>query len=564
MAEGVFIASSSIDYCERNNKVDPVPCEKKMVVTLSVDAGQDAGVEEVVLVREASDKTRDDDKRVVEFEPIYLTTKKTRVRYHYPLFYERNFNAKPYEEQIPTSLFDPCVDKPGSSKATCGIAHDNYQKPIPFSEGFCCNCGACQLAGICPSDSRGLGSCNIFQTTGSASCLRLGELWYSGYNIGQGTAWYRLHVTLRDEVDNNSAASTRGSATMSLGPDQPADFSEKFGAWARLVGDFVPPEMPLDLTGKMLFTPATPRRHERVIAGSREWMFLDKHLVSLQGRECNKIGVSYEGFVTQGSRCVSRPGTCLADQLEDYRQRDVVAEAHGRRGKYMARLFGDMYTGGTRNTSSPYIAFWLRGSLSTMVTITINADSLRYVQSVSPGTILRIKLMNKTVFSYTRSGVVSVTVLNTGRAESQYFLAVRNCSVGVHPIAAQTINIPSGHNATCLFDLYVQEDVMTPNVKCHVELRDARGNVTDTSLFYLRLMPVNRTSGSQGREAPDGQGASVRVQRERQCSRCSWYNLFCYLSAHCWWQPAVYAAAIMGVLILVQLLMGGGSVPKQR
>ncbi|KAH8606383.1 hypothetical protein ERJ75_001535800 [Trypanosoma vivax] len=116
MAEGVFIASSSIDYCERNNKVDPVPCEKKMVVTLSVDAGQDAGVEEVVLVREASDKTRDDDKRVVEFEPIYLTTKKTRVRYHYPLFYERNFNAKPYEEQIPTSLLTPVLTSPGLRK----------------------------------------------------------------------------------------------------------------------------------------------------------------------------------------------------------------------------------------------------------------------------------------------------------------------------------------------------------------------------------------------------------------------------------------------------------------
>ncbi|CBH16208.1 hypothetical protein, conserved [Trypanosoma brucei gambiense DAL972] len=562
--EAALVASSSIEYCERSSKLEPFPCEKKMVVTLSVGGGQKAGVEEVVLLREAVDKTGDEKGKRVEFEPVRMVTTESPVRYRYPIYYIRNFNAKPYEQRLRTSASSWCDDSSNPGSATCGVARDRRGDVIPYSQGFCCLCGACALSGICNPTSRSVGTCSVTGDTGMASCLRFSDLWYGGYTIGRGVVWYELQVKLSSGNNSTGGGSTGSKEfTMSLGPDKLTATSTEFGASARLIGDFAPPEMPLDLSGKMLFIPSEPRGHERVGAGYNEWIIVDTHLVSIRGTECNKVGVSYEGFATQGSRCDAYPGACLANQLEDYRDRDLEAETKGERGKYMARFFAPLGFDPLANASAPAVSYQASGTLSTIVTITISADKLNFVLSVSSGVIVGATVSGKVVHSYSRGSTITVTVLNTGDIEAQYTVVVGECTVNVQPMVAQTVYIPPKGSAQRRFTLIVQDSI-EGEAKCNATLRNARGDVVDTRAISFGVKALKPSNGSQGGSTSENGGYSEEAKGESQCQQCSWFNLLCFLRHRCWWQPLVYVLPSVTLLMLLRRFLESQSRSRPR
>jgi len=51
----------------------------------------------------------------------------------------------------------------------------------------------------------------------------------------------------------------------------------------------------------------------------KQWMILRDNFFTLDGNECNKIGISYSGFRNQpGQKCNEPQNTCLASQIKDY------------------------------------------------------------------------------------------------------------------------------------------------------------------------------------------------------------------------------------------------------
>jgi hypothetical protein len=48
------------------------------------------------------------------------------------------------------------------------------------------------------------------------------------------------------------------------------------------------------------------------------WMLLERVLFTLDGLECNKIGVGYEAFRSQPNFCSSPLDSCLGDQLSKF------------------------------------------------------------------------------------------------------------------------------------------------------------------------------------------------------------------------------------------------------
>lgn len=54
-----------------------------------------------------------------------------------------------------------------------------------------------------------------------------------------------------------------------------------------------------------------------------KWMFIAKEAVTLDGSQCDKIGVSYEAFQNQGNKCGMIIGSCLKNQLEDFNAEDL-------------------------------------------------------------------------------------------------------------------------------------------------------------------------------------------------------------------------------------------------
>lgn len=56
------------------------------------------------------------------------------------------------------------------------------------------------------------------------------------------------------------------------------------------------------------------------------WMLLERLRFTLDGVECNKVGVSYEAFSAQPNFCASPVLTCLHNQLWHYHEVSLSTE----------------------------------------------------------------------------------------------------------------------------------------------------------------------------------------------------------------------------------------------
>lgn len=186
------------------------------------------------------------------------------------------------------------------------------------------------------------------------------------------------------------------------------------GITARLIGDFASYEQPLELSHSMLFVPLPSRTEPSVIRSISDWVILPQSKVTLDGRECNKVGVSYEAHYFQGNKCNGEANSCLNDQLDDYVKYDKEAIVNGRRGKYTARQIGDFeqmdegFNDNFSSTGSHYIGYKLKSTPPTMITITINADELVFVTPVSTGRIVKAGMLHPTITASTRDGQMQV------------------------------------------------------------------------------------------------------------------------------------------------------------
>ena len=60
-------------------------------------------------------------------------------------------------------------------------------------------------------------------------------------------------------------------------------------------------QQPPNLNDFYLMKPSNPLNNVRVQQGTSMWMFFSKTFVTLDGSECNKIGVSYSAFRRESS-----------------------------------------------------------------------------------------------------------------------------------------------------------------------------------------------------------------------------------------------------------------------
>ena len=69
---------------------------------------------------------------------------------------------------------------------------------------------------------------------------------------------------------------------------------------AKIIGDLPGNIPPPDLSNKILLVPSQPANHPWVKGGMAYWMLIDEMMFGLEGDTCNRIGVGYTAFNTQG------------------------------------------------------------------------------------------------------------------------------------------------------------------------------------------------------------------------------------------------------------------------
>ncbi|GET92560.1 hypothetical protein, conserved [Leishmania tarentolae] len=528
-----FVSSSLISYCSDSGD-ENISCKKKMVVTVTVEGEQLPGEESLLFLSSATDMTVNNG-TAVQFSPLRITTSRSAVRYRYPLFYVQNYNAKPYEATVKGSLLSQCNADFDADTATCGLAYDAAGKAIPYSQGFCCDCSMCQTLGLCQPDARANAACNIFDKYTTASCLRFAHRWYSGYRIGGYVTWYTVNLTLSRNVSASDSASATEKVVMHLSPSNNGETAgEGWDVMARIVGTYAPIDQPLDLTSRMLFAPAIPPNDERVQAGAAEWLLLPTNLVTLDGRECDKVGVSYEAFASQGNKCNLRPGSCLSSQLEDYRTADLKQIADGNKGQYMATSFGEFNLENDAGTS-PYISYFAASPAATMISITVNADELEYTVGLASGKIISADLNKPMLQAGTEDGVMTVMVRNTAAVTGGLVVGTQNCSDGVFPMTAQKLSLTPKQQSAVMFKVYMQNMYASGDANCTVVVRNAHEVITDLRVVSWKVSSTDFHNGTQGGSADTGNGgSSTEESSATSCLNCRTLDIACALRRRCW------------------------------
>ncbi|KAG5492469.1 hypothetical protein JKF63_01047 [Porcisia hertigi] len=533
-----FVASSRISYCSDPGD-EKMNCTRKIVVTVTVEGGQLPNEESLVFLNSARDMTVGLNGTPVEFSPIHITTSRSAVRYRYPLFYVQNYNAKPYEAFVKGALFSQCNAEFSEGKATCGIAYDLKGKAIAYSQGFCCECSMCQTVGFCPPSARARAACSVAGDFTTASCLRFGDRWYSGYSIGSYVTWYTLNLTLSRNASRGShgvGSAKRAmvqKAVMHLSPSNKGDRAGSgWDVSAAILGNYAPSDQPFDFSSHMMFVPAMPQDDPRLTAGAAEWMLLPSHFVTLNGRECNKIGTSYEAFVSQGNMCSLSPGSCLKSQLEDYRTADLGRIAAGKKGLYMATSVGN-FSFEDRETPSPFLSYFSSSPAATMVSITASADDLEYIVGLASGKIVSAAVNKPVLEADSRDGVMTVVVRNTASVTGRLVVGTLNCSSGVFPMTAQVLSLSAQQESALTFNVYMQNNKTPRDASCTVVVRNAEEVITDSRIVSWKVSSTMFTNGTQGGSADREDATSTEESSAVSCKNCRKLDMSCAVNRFC-------------------------------
>ena len=110
-----LISSSNIESCIDQGNLT-MQCENKLVVTLSIENDQETGTESLEATL-SSIKSNTSSSQLAY--PIKFTVSKSKVKARYPLNYLQDFNSRPQELLIDSTVFS-CNDGANSNNPTCG------------------------------------------------------------------------------------------------------------------------------------------------------------------------------------------------------------------------------------------------------------------------------------------------------------------------------------------------------------------------------------------------------------------------------------------------------------
>ena len=543
-SSGAMIASSSLEACVNDGSDQPLQCNQKMVVALSVENGQDGTEVVEATLRDVIDRTgslgASNVPRELE-EPISLSLSKTTVVVRYPVTYVQDINAAPREVVVHHDL-NGCVDGNEASNPSCGwvIAPDGSR--VPHSQGFCCACSFDQTLGLSDQATRASSlACDLFGNMQSAHCLRMDPLWYSAFEIGAP----ELHFTI-------TVTSGNGSVALRLGPHAPTALSPDGKVAARLVGDFAAYVSDLELSGKMLLVPSVPENDPRVQAGVDAWMFVGKEDIELRGDRCNAPGVSYEAFRNQANPCGQPMGSCLGGQLEELYQDDLQRAESGEPTRYLVTGFGDFapYAQG----ATQYVAYTVDRMQASLVTLMIDAASIRFVTQSSVGQIVRLEAPD--FESQSGGGELLVRVENTGLIKADFTVELA-CSPLVSQQPAQSRTLSPAAPESMFFDLRVQSQHGGDHM-CMVLLKGALFELLDNKTISFRSTERETTQGAQGGEPQQmGKGEEMLnlafdLPSTDPCDVfcTSFFDLICFVTFGCRWKLARVLLLVILPLLL--------------
>ncbi|KAG8662120.1 hypothetical protein MANES_01G066000v8 [Manihot esculenta] len=412
--------------------------------------------------------------------PPVITVNKSAAYALYELLYIRDVAYKPQEYHVKTRKCEP--DAGGDIVKTCERLRDENGHIIEHTQPTCCPCGPQRRV---PSSCGNFFDKLMKGKANTAHCVRYPGDWFHVFGIGRQS----LGFSVRVEVKTRSTVSE-----VIVGPQNRTVTSKDNFLRVNLIGDFVGYSSVPSFEDFYLVIPrqGEPGQPQDLGRNFSMWMLLERVRFTLDGFECNKIGVSYEAFNRQPNFCSSPFWSCLHNQLWNYRDADRhridrnQIPLYGVEGRF--ERINQHPNAGTHSFS-----IGITEVLNTNLLIELSADDIEYVYQRSDGKILNVTI--PTFEALTQFGVATITAQNTGKVEASYSLTF-GCSKGVSLMEEQFFIMKPNELADRSFKLYPTTDQAAKYV-CAAILKDSNFKEVDRAECHFSTTATILDNGSQ-------------------------------------------------------------------
>ncbi|KAG6636863.1 hypothetical protein CIPAW_11G140300 [Carya illinoinensis] len=516
-----ILSKSKLEKCEKSSDSDNLNCTKKIVLNMAVPSGSSGGeasiVAEVVEVEENSTNMM----QTLRIPPV-LTVNKSAAYAMYQLTYIRDVPYKPQELYVKTRKCKPDADtkvvkmcerevnnsiRVTTQNGACQDLNQGTQRRewkerlwndceelsikwlkdekghfIEHTQPTCCPCGPQRRV---PSSCGNFFDKLMKGKANTAHCLRFPGDWFHVFGIGQRS----LGFSVRIQVKTGSKISE-----VAVGPENRTVSSNDNFLRVNLIGDFggytnIPSFEDFYLVIPRQDDSGQPQNLGRNFS---MWMLLERVRFTLDGIECNKIGISYEAFNGQPNFCASPFLSCLHNQLWNFQEADQnrikrnQLPLYGVEGRF--ERINQHPDAGTHSFS-----IGITEVLNTNLLIELSADDIEYVYQRSPGKILSVSI--PTFEALTQFGVATITTKNTGEVEASYSLTF-DCSRDVTLMEEQFFIMKPKEIANRSFKLYPTTD-QAAKYSCSAILKDSNFDEVDRAECQFTTTATVLDNGSQ-------------------------------------------------------------------
>jgi hypothetical protein len=544
-----IISKSNIELCTSSNITDT--CTQKLVLSLSIQNGKLAETDSMEVYISSVNDLKGDTKLLQN--PYRINIQKSPVYLDYPCIYAQDFNYHPAEQIIQSDVFS-CNDGDLSPNPTCGWQFTNNKITIPYSQGFCCKCDFGQIIGVDTTSRNRGNSCdllNIGAGSASAHCLRFDKLWYSAYEIQPYQVNYSIDIVLTYKNDTKNFT----AKSLSLSPSNLIALSEDNTVTAKLIGDFSPQKQPNDYSSYYLVIPTSPPTHQMVLEGPTNWMILPKDYFTLDGRECNKIGVSYYAFRTQNVACKVKIGECLNNQIYDYYKADLAFLSDNKTPKYLIFSKTNDFNFYSYSDEKKKFSEKLDGVFNTLITLEIKADDIKFYINVSNG-IIDYAIIN-TFESLSSDGVLQTQITNSGNLTALFYISY-NCTDYLLPIQSDELTLSPFQSDVLRKDIYTLNSDFKSH-SCNLTLKNSIGEEIDfksVSFNSTKVVLVNVQSPNNNSTEPYVNGTTEMTSPDYEVLTCQqlcpgFFDFLCFVAHGCWG----YLARTLGIILLAVIVI---------
>ncbi|KAI5601557.1 hypothetical protein BDE02_01G098300 [Populus trichocarpa] len=404
-----ILSKSKLERCEKASDSDnDLNCTRKIVLNMAVPSGSSGGEASIVAEIAEVEENATDLMETVRVPPV-ITINKTAAYALYELTYIRDVAYKPEEYYVKTRKCDR--DAGENVVKICERLQDENGHIIEHSQPLCCPCGPQRRV---PSSCGNFFDKLMKGKANTAHCVRFPGDWFHVFGIGQRSMGFSVRI----EVKTGSKVSE-----VTVGPENRTVTSKDNFLRVNLIGDFVGYSNIPSFEDFYLVIPrqGEPGQPQDLGRNFSMWMLLERVRFTLDGVECNKIGVSYEAFSGQPNFCASPFWSCLHNQLWNFHDADQnrirrkQLPLYGVEGRF--ERINQHPNAGTHSFS-----IGITEVLNTNLLIELTADDIEYVYQRSPGKLLSFTI--PTFEALTQFGVATVSAENIGEVEASYSLTI--------------------------------------------------------------------------------------------------------------------------------------------